>query len=161
MMHRVGIGFDAHKFMVGRRLMLGGIEITHSVGLHGHSDADVLLHALTDALLGAAGLGDIGMHFPDTDAQWKDASSSVFVQKALEEIYQLGWKVSNIDLTLIAQEPKFGPHRGQIRSSIATLLDLPEELINVKAKTTDHMGFTGRGEGIAAQAIVLLESDAS
>lgn len=161
MSYRVGIGFDAHKFMVGRKLMLGGFEIPHSVGLHGHSDADVLLHALTDALLGAAGLGDIGMHFPDSDPQWKDASSGVFVQQALQEVYQLGWKVSNMDLTLIAQEPKFGPYRNEIRSSIATLLELPEEIINLKAKTTDHMGFTGRGEGIAAQAIVLLESDAS
>jgi 2-C-methyl-D-erythritol 2,4-cyclodiphosphate synthase len=161
MMYRVGIGFDAHKFMVGRKLMLGGVEIGHPVGLHGHSDADVLLHALTDALLGAAGLGDIGMHFPDSDPQWKDASSGVFVQQTLQEIYQLGWKVSNVDLTIIAQEPKFGPYRRQIRSSIATLLELPEEFINLKAKTTDHLGFTGRGEGIAAQAIVLLESDAS
>ena len=160
MKHRVGIGFDAHKFMVGRKLILGGVEIAHSLGLHGHSDADVLLHALTDAILGAAGLGDIGMHFPDSDPRWKDASSAIFVQTALQEIYQLGWTVSNIDLTIIAQEPKVGPHREEIRRSVATLLELPDELVNLKAKTTDHLGFTGRGEGIAAQAIVLLESDA-
>jgi 2-C-methyl-D-erythritol 2,4-cyclodiphosphate synthase len=159
MKYRVGIGFDAHKFMVGRRLLLGGVEIAHSVGLHGHSDADVLLHALTDALLGAAGLGDIGMHFPDSDPQWKDASSAIFVQSALQEIYQLGWSVSNIDLTIIAQEPKIGPHREEIRAGVSTILDIPEELINLKAKTTDHLGFTGRAEGIAAQAVVLLESD--
>jgi 2-C-methyl-D-erythritol 2,4-cyclodiphosphate synthase len=160
-MHRVGIGFDAHKFMVGRKLLLGGVEISDSIGLHGHSDADVLLHALTDALFGAAGLGDIGSHFPDSDPQWKDAASSIFVKKALEEIYQLGWKVSNIDLTIMAQDPKINPYRADIRSSISTLLELPEEFINVKAKTTDHMGFIGRGEGIAAQAIVLLEKDAA
>jgi 2-C-methyl-D-erythritol 2,4-cyclodiphosphate synthase len=161
MRYRTGIGFDAHKFMVGRKLFLGGLEILHSVGLHGHSDADVLLHALTDALLGAAGLGDIGMHFPDSDPQWKDASSRIFVQSALKEIYTLGWSVCNIDLIIIAQEPKIDSHRSKIRSSVATLLELPEECVNLKAKTTDHLGFTGRGEGIAAQAIVLLESDAS
>ncbi len=161
MRYRVGIGFDAHKFMVGRRLFLGGLEISHSVGLHGHSDADVVLHALTDALLGAAGLGDIGMHFPDSDPQWKDASSKIFVQATLQEIYKLGWSVSNIDLTIIAQEPKINPYREAIRTSVSTLLELPEDLVNLKAKTTDHLGFTGRGEGIAAQAIVLLETDAA
>ena len=159
MKYRVGIGFDAHKFMVGRRLLLGGVEIAHHVGLHGHSDADVLLHALTDALLGAAGLGDIGIHFPDSDPRWKDASSTIFVQAALHEVYQLGWSIGNIDLTIIAQEPKIGPHREEIRTSVSTILEIPEDLINLKAKTTDHLGFTGRGEGIAAQAIVLLESD--
>jgi 2-C-methyl-D-erythritol 2,4-cyclodiphosphate synthase len=146
--------------MVGRKLFLGGVEIAHSVGLHGHSDADVLLHALTDALLGAAGLGDIGMHFPDSDPQWKDASSRIFVQAALKEIYNLGWSVSNIDLIIIAQEPKIDSHRREIRAGVSTLLELPEEYVNLKAKTTDHLGFTGRGEGIAAQAIVLLETDA-
>lgn len=160
MRYRIGIGFDAHKFMVGRKLFLGGVEIAHSVGLHGHSDADVLLHALTDALLGAAGLGDIGMHFPDSDPQWKDASSRIFVQAALKEIYNLGWSVSNIDLIIIAQEPKIDSHRAEIRAGVSTLLELPEEYVNLKAKTTDHLGFTGRGEGIAAQAIVLLETDA-
>jgi 2-C-methyl-D-erythritol 2,4-cyclodiphosphate synthase len=161
MRYRTGIGFDAHKFMVGRKLYLGGLEIPHSVGLHGHSDADVLLHALTDALLGAAGLGDIGMHFPDSDPQWKDASSQIFVQSALKEIYSLGWSVCNIDLIIIAQEPKIDSHRSAIRASVATLLELPEDCVNLKAKTTDHLGFTGRGEGIAAQAIVLLQTDAS
>jgi 2-C-methyl-D-erythritol 2,4-cyclodiphosphate synthase len=160
MRYRIGIGFDAHKFMVGRKLYLGGLEIAHSVGLHGHSDADVLLHALTDALLGAAGLGDIGMHFPDSDPRWKDANSRIFVQSALDEIYKLGWSVSNIDLIIIAQEPKIDSHRADIRASVSTLLELPEECVNLKAKTTDHLGFTGRGEGIAAQAIVLLETDA-
>ena len=160
MRYRVGIGFDAHKFMVGRKLYLGGLEIEHPVGLHGHSDADVLLHALTDALLGAAGLGDIGMHFPDSDPRWKDAGSRIFVQAALDEIYKLGWTVSNIDLIIIAQEPKIDSHRAEIRNSVSSLLELPEECVNLKAKTTDHLGFTGRGEGIAAQAIVLLETDA-
>jgi 2-C-methyl-D-erythritol 2,4-cyclodiphosphate synthase len=161
MRYRIGIGFDAHKFMVGRKLFLGGVEISHPVGLHGHSDADVLLHALTDALLGAAGLGDIGMHFPDSDPRWKDASSTIFVHSALEEIYQLGWKISNIDLTIIAQEPKIGPHRRKILENVCVLLELPKEVVNLKAKTTDHLGFTGRGEGIAAQAVVLLENDAT
>ena len=160
-MYRVGIGFDSHRLVEGRKLLLGGLQISYSKGLQGHSDADVLLHALTDALLGAAGLGDIGMHFPDSDPQWKDASSKIFVQKAMEDLHQGHWRVANVDLLLIAQEPKLAPYRSQIISSLSTLLEVPVSAVNLKATTTDHMGFIGRGEGIAAQAVVLLQKHES
>ena len=156
-MNRVGIGFDAHQLIEGRKLLLGAVEIPYSKGLQGHSDADVLLHALTDALLGAAGLGDIGMHFPDSAPQWKNAASTVFVRKALEDVRQKGWEIENVDLTLIAQQPRIGAYREKIRRSIATILEIRRSQVNLKATTTDHMGFTGRGEGIAAQAVVLLQ----
>jgi 2-C-methyl-D-erythritol 2,4-cyclodiphosphate synthase len=156
-MTRVGMGFDAHRFGVGRALMLGGIEIAGARGLQGHSDADVLLHALTDALLGAAALGDLGAHFPDTDPKWKGASSRVFVETAASKLRDLGWTIANVDLTLIAQVPKIAPHREAIRSSVAQILGLAPELVSLKATTTDHMGFIGREEGIAAQAAVLIE----
>jgi len=129
--------------------------------LQGHSDADVLLHALTDALLGAAGLGDIGLHFPDSDPQWKDAASELFVRKTLEDLRKERWRIVNVDLLVIAQEPRLSTYREQIRSSVSTLLALSQEQVNLKATTTDHMGFIGRGEGIAAQAVVLLQKDES
>jgi 2-C-methyl-D-erythritol 2,4-cyclodiphosphate synthase len=154
-MFHVGIGFDAHRFSKGRKLILGGVEIPYARGLAGHSDADVLLHALADALLGAAGLGDLGKHFPDSDAAWKNAPSTVFIEKILIKIR--GWSVVNADLTIIAQVPKIEPYRDAIRKSVARTLNCRQSLINLKATTTDSMGFIGRKEGIAAQAIVLLK----
>ncbi|HET6266665.1 MAG TPA: 2-C-methyl-D-erythritol 2,4-cyclodiphosphate synthase [Acidobacteriota bacterium] len=153
---RIGIGFDAHRFADNRKLMLGGVEISHARGLRGHSDADVLLHALCDALLGAAGLDDLGSHFPDTENRWKDAPSSLFVNRILGMIHKRGWIVANADLTLIAQAPRLGRHRITIRRAVAKLLKVDEQNVNIKATTTDHLGFTGREEGIAAQAVVLL-----
>lgn len=155
-MIRAGIGFDAHRFGDGRKLMLGGVEIPHARGLRGHSDADVLLHALADALLGAAGMDDIGTHFPDSDEAWKDAASSLFVQRIMAMLKRKHWVVQNVDLTLLAEAPKIAPYRAAIRDSVAHLLKVSRDAVNVKASTTDHMGFVGRGEGIAAQAIVLL-----
>jgi 2-C-methyl-D-erythritol 2,4-cyclodiphosphate synthase len=151
------MGFDAHRFEAGRRLVLGGIEIESPRGLYGHSDADVLLHALADALLGAAALGDLGVHFPDTDPQWKGAESIVFIERILEMLSQDGWSIVNVDLTLIAQTPKIQPYRERIRESIAKALMMDLNAVSVKATTTDGMGFTGREEGIAAQAIALLQ----
>ena len=155
-MIRTGTGFDAHRFGEGRRLMLGGLEIPGARGLQGHSDADVLLHALTDALLGAAALGDIGMHFPDSDPKWKGAASRVFVERACAMLAEAGWGIANADLTLIAQAPKIQPHRESIRGSIAAILGVDVKRVSLKATTTDHMGFIGREEGIAAQALVTL-----
>ena len=159
MTYRIGSGFDAHRFASGRKLFLGGIEIPHDSGLGGHSDADVLLHALTDALLGAAALGDIGQHFPDSDSKWKNASSKVFVESAMQMLREKSYRVANVDLTVLAESPKLHKHRLNIRRSIAALLQIPEDCVNLKATTTDEMGFIGRNEGIAAQAIVLLERD--
>lgn len=155
-MMRVGIGFDAHRFADGRRLVLGGVEIAHAKGLRGHSDADVVLHALADALLGAAGLDDIGSHFPDSDPAWKDASSSLFIKRIMTMLKRRHLVVQNVDLTVIAEAPKVSPHRAAIRDSVARLLKASKDAVNVKATTTDHMGFLGREEGIAAQAVVLL-----
>ena len=154
-MFRVGIGFDAHHFAKRRRLLLGGVEIPYSFGLQGHSDADVLLHALGDALLGAAGLGDLGTHFPDSDPKWKNAHSSVLIKKILTKLKR--WTLVNADLTVLAEVPKIAPHRVRIRRSVAKILGVPEKRINLKATSTDHMGFIGRKEGIAAQAVVLLK----
>jgi len=158
-MYRVGTGFDAHRFAEDRKLVLGGVVVEHGRGLLGHSDADALLHALADAMLGAAGWGDLGSHFPDSDPEWKDASSTIFVRKIHNDLRADGWSLVNADLTVIAQEPKIAPYREAIRSSIATLLEVPVDRISVKATTTDRMGFLGRGEGIAAQAVVLLKRD--
>lgn len=157
MMIRTGMGFDAHRFGEGRRLMLGGVEIPGGRGLQGHSDADVLLHALTDALLGAAALGDLGMHFPDSDPKWKGAASRTFVERACAMLEQEGWGIANVDLTLIAQVPKIQPHRESIRRSIASILDVAEDQVSLKATTTDHLGFIGREEGIAAHALVTIQ----
>ncbi|MDG5751234.1 bifunctional 2-C-methyl-D-erythritol 4-phosphate cytidylyltransferase/2-C-methyl-D-erythritol 2,4-cyclodiphosphate synthase [Qipengyuania sp. XHP0211] len=150
---RTGMGFDVHKLAVGEELWLGGIQIEHDKGLAGHSDADVALHAIVDALLGAIGDGDIGTHFPPSDPQWKGASSDRFLVQAAKLVAEAGYNLSNIDLTIICEAPKIGPHRPAMRQRIAELLGVDIERISVKATTTERLGFTGRGEGIAAQAI--------
>ena len=153
---RIGQGYDIHALVPGRKLILGGVQIPYEKGLLGHSDADVLLHAITDALLGAAGLGDIGQHFPDTDATYKGADSVVLLQKAYQHVKQLGWHLANVDCTIIAQAPKLAPHRSDIRSSIAKALGVPESQVNVKAKTAEKMGPVGEGLSIEARAVVLI-----
>ncbi len=153
---RIGSGFDVHAFGVGNSIMLGGVRIAHTRGIVAHSDGDVVLHALCDALLGAAGLGDIGMHFPDTDPVWKGAESRRFVAAVLEMLTVRKWKVGNVDVTLLAEAPKVSPHRLEIRRSLAQMLGVTENQVNIKATTTEHLGFIGRQEGIAAQAVVLL-----
>jgi 2-C-methyl-D-erythritol 2,4-cyclodiphosphate synthase len=154
---RVGSGFDVHAFGPGDAVMLGGVRVPHSRGVLAHSDGDVLLHALVDALLGAAGLGDIGQHFPDSDPQWKGADSARFVAGALALLAERGQKVVNADLTLLAEEPRIARWRAQIRGRIAQQLALPESAVNLKATTTEHLGFIGRGEGLAAMAVVLID----
>ena len=154
---RVGSGFDVHAFGPGDAVMLGGVRVPHSRGVVAHSDGDVLLHALVDALLGAAGLGDIGQHFPDSDPRWKGANSARFVAGALSLLAEHGQKVVNADLTLLAEEPRIGRWRDQIRRSVAEQLALPESAVNLKATTTEHLGFIGRGEGLAAMAVVLID----
>lgn len=154
---RVGQGFDAHAFASGRRLMLGGIEIPHPRGLAGHSDADALLHAIIDAMLGAAALGDIGGMFPSSDARWKDARSLDLLAVARGRVRDAGYAVANVDATVVAQEPRLAPHVEAMRQAIAGALELDISLVSVKATTSDGLGFTGRGDGIAAFAAVLLE----
>jgi 2-C-methyl-D-erythritol 2,4-cyclodiphosphate synthase len=153
---RVGSGFDVHAFGPGDFVMLGGVRVPHTQGVIAHSDGDVLLHALCDALLGAAGLGDIGQHFRDDDPRWRGADSREFVRSVLEMLRTGGWRVGNADLTLLAEAPRLARFRQQIRDSIAQLLQVPPECVNVKATTTERLGFLGRREGIAAQAVVLL-----
>ncbi len=153
---RVGEGWDTHALVEGRPLMLGGLQIPFEKGLLGHSDADVLLHAITDALLGAAGLGDIGQHFPDTDATYKGADSAKLLKTAYEHVKQLGWQLGNVDCTIVAQAPKLAPHRSDIRSSIAKALGLAESQVNVKAKTAEKMGPVGEGLSMEARAVVLI-----
>ena len=153
---RVGQGFDVHRFAADRKLVIGGVEIPHHVGLLGHSDADVLLHAICDALLGAAGLGDIGRHFSDQDATYKDIDSRVLLRAVKDKLHARGFSVVNIDGTIIAQAPRMAPHIGTMIANIANDLNISEEVVNVKATTTEKLGFTGREEGIAAQAICLL-----
>ncbi len=153
---RVGQGYDVHQLVEGRDLILGGINIPFEKGLLGHSDADALLHAITDALLGAAGLGDIGSHFPDTAAEFKDADSRVLLREAYQSVQELGWKVVNIDTTVIAQKPKLAPHIPAMRANIAADLGLPENCVNIKGKTNEKLGYLGRMEAIEAQAAVLL-----
>lgn len=153
---RVGIGHDTHRLVGGRPLILGGVRIEHDHGLSGHSDADVVLHAITDALLGAAGLGDIGEAFPDTDPRWRDADSSLFVRSAMERLDKLGFRPVNLDVIIFAQEPKLGPIKEQMRGRLADLLGLPREAVNVKAKTGESVGHIGRREAIACQAVVLI-----
>jgi 2-C-methyl-D-erythritol 2,4-cyclodiphosphate synthase len=153
---RVGIGHDTHRLAEGRPLILGGVRIEHPRGLLGHSDADVVLHAVTDALLGAAGLGDIGDAFPDTDPAYQDADSRLFLQATLTRLNQSGWRVVNIDVTIFAQEPKLGPVKGRIRERLAELVALPVEAVNVKAKTGEKVGHIGRAEAIGCQAAVLI-----
>ena len=153
---RVGQGYDVHQLVEGRDLILGGINIPFEKGLLGHSDADALLHAITDALLGAAGLGDIGSHFPDTAAEFKDADSRVLLREAYQSVQKLGWKVVNVDTTVIAQKPKLAPHIPAMRANIAADLGLPENCVNIKGKTNEKLGYLGRMEAIEAQAAVLL-----
>lgn len=157
-MQRIGFGFDAHRFSSETRLALGGVEIPFELGLKGHSDADVLTHAICDALLGAAAEGDIGTHFPDKDPKWKGASSLTFLKEVLSLLGSKGYSVVNIDTVIVCEKPRISPHVAEIRSSLAEAAGLPEGVISVKATTTDGMGFTGRGEGIASYATVLLES---
>ncbi len=154
---RVGQGIDVHPFDPTRPLILGGVRISETGGLSGHSDADAVLHAITDALLGAAGAGDIGHYFPSTDERWRNADSARFVHEALRIIEEMDARIANVDVTIIAQQPKLAPHREAMVASIARLLQLPEGHVNVKATTTDHLGFIGRAEGICAMAIVLVE----
>lgn len=156
---RVGIGHDTHRLVEGRPLMLGGVRIEHPRGLAGHSDADVVLHAVADALLGAAGLGDIGEHFPDTDPRWQGLDSSRLLRDVVSLVGREGWQVVNCDLTIHAQEPKLGPHKSAMRTTVARLLEVDPAAVNVKAKTGEHVGPVGRGEAIACEAVVLLERD--
>jgi 2-C-methyl-D-erythritol 2,4-cyclodiphosphate synthase len=155
-MSLVGIGYDSHRLAADRRLVLGGVEIPHHRGLEGHSDADVLAHAITDALLGAAGLGDIGQHFPDTDERWRDADSIELLKGALEMVRAQALEPINVDCTVLMEEPKLSPHRFAIRARLAQALGLPEQRVNVKASTGEKIGFVGRGEGVAALAVVSL-----
>ena len=154
---RIGHGYDVHRLVEGRELILGGVKIPHSVGLLGHSDADVLLHAVSDALLGAAGLGDIGKHFPDTDPQYKGADSLELLRIVGEKVTQAGYHISNIDVTMIAQAPKLRPHIETMESNIARVLGLDASRVNVKATTEERLGFTGSMEGMACHAVCLLE----
>jgi len=154
---RVGFGIDVHAFGPGDTVVLGGVRIPHNRGVVAHSDGDVLLHALVDALLGAAALGDIGEHFPDSDPRWRDVASQQFVSAALEMLARRSWRVVNVDLTLLAQQPRLAPWREQIRHAIAKLLAIPLADVNVKATTTEHLGFLGRNEGLAAMATVLID----
>jgi 2-C-methyl-D-erythritol 2,4-cyclodiphosphate synthase len=153
---RVGTGFDVHQLVTGRALIIGGVTIPYERGLLGHSDADVLLHAIADALLGAAALGDIGKHFPDTDPAHRGADSRGLLRTVVQRVREAGWTVGNIDATIIAQAPKMAPHIAQMRSNIAVDCDVELDCVSVKATTTEQLGFTGRGEGIAAQASALL-----
>jgi 2-C-methyl-D-erythritol 2,4-cyclodiphosphate synthase len=154
---RIGSGHDTHRLVEGRPLILGGVRIDHPRGLAGHSDADAVLHAVTDALLGAAGLGDIGDAYPDTDPQWKDADSSVFLAETVCYLSLSGWRVVNLDVTIFAQEPKLGPVKSAIRDSLANMLGLPADAVNVKAKTGEKVGHIGRGEAIGCHAVALIE----
>ncbi|WP_066301614.1 2-C-methyl-D-erythritol 2,4-cyclodiphosphate synthase [Bacillus sp. FJAT-29937] len=156
-MFRIGQGFDVHQLTEGRPLILGGIEIPYEKGLLGHSDADVLLHTVADACLGAIGEGDIGRHFPDTDPEFKDADSAKLLEHVWNLVKEKGYELVNADCTIMAQKPKMAPHIGQMRERIAELLETSVENINVKATTTEKLGFVGRGEGIASQVAVLLQ----
>jgi 2-C-methyl-D-erythritol 2,4-cyclodiphosphate synthase len=152
-MVRVGIGYDVHPLVAGRRCVLGGVEIPHEKGLAGHSDADVLMHAICDAILGALGLGDIGQFFPNTDPRWKDAPSRIFLAEAARQVAARGGRIINIDATLIAQAPKVGPHVAAMKTNLAAALGMASEAIGIKATTNEGLGFIGRGEGIAAMAV--------
>jgi len=153
---RIGEGWDVHALVPGRKLILGGVEIPHTLGLLGHSDADVLLHAITDAVLGAAGLGDIGRHFPDTDAQFKGADSSLLLAEAMRRVREKGWALVNVDSTIVAQAPKLAPHMAVIKDSVARALGVQPDQVNVKAKTAEKLGPVGMGQSMEARAVVLL-----
>lgn len=153
---RVGFGFDVHEFEVGRSLVLGGVEIPHHAGLKGHSDADAVIHAVMDALLGAAGLGDIGQHFPDSNPQYKDIDSRKLLRIVNELIIEKGWSVSNVDVTVVAQAPKIQPHSLAMKINIGSDLNISDSQVNIKATTTESLGFVGREEGIAVWAVAAL-----
>ena len=153
---RVGQGYDVHALTPGRKLILGGVHIPHPQGLLGHSDADALLHAITDAVLGAAGMGDIGRMFPDSDAQWEGADSRRLLRGAVAAVNAAGWQVGNIDATIIAQAPRIAPHVAAMCANIAADLGVAVDAVNIKGKTTERLGYSGRGEGIAAEAVALL-----
>lgn len=154
---RVGMGYDVHKLVPGRNLWLGGIRIDHALGLLGHSDADVLIHAICDALLGAANLRDIGYHFPDTSASFEGIDSKILLERTVALLAEKGWRVGNIDATVCAERPKLNPHIERMKACLAPLLGVGTEEVSVKATTTEHLGFTGREEGISAYAVVLIE----
>lgn len=156
---RIGQGFDVHRIRSGRPLVLCGEILPSEIGLEGHSDADVVLHAATDAILGAAGAGDIGQHFPPSDPQWKDADSKVFLDFALHAAAEQGLRAVNCDVTLIGERPRIGPHRDRLRRALATLLHLEPQNTNIKATTTEGLGWTGRGEGLACMVVVLMAKD--
>lgn len=157
---RVGQGFDAHAFAEGDHLMLAGVRIPHERGVAAHSDGDVAIHALCDAILGALALGDIGRHFPPSDAQWRGADSRHFLRHCVALIQARGWQVGNADLTIVCEQPRIGPHAGTMRAILATDLDIASDAVSIKATTTERMGFCGRGEGVAALAVVLLQQRA-
>ena len=159
-MMRIGHGFDVHRLVPERRLVLGGVEIPHTYGLLGHSDADVLLHAVSDAILGALGLGDIGRHFPDTDPKYKDISSMLLLEQVVGLAATHGFRVNNLDTTIVAQRPKLARYVDQMVANLAKVCQVPGGSVNVKATTTEELGFTGRGEGISAHAVILMTTDA-
>ena len=156
-MNHVGIGYDVHQLVEGRKLTLGGVEIPHRKGLDGHSDADALMHAICDAVLGAVGEGDIGHFFPNTDPRWKGASSRIFLEEAAKQVARRGGRIVNIDATIIAQQPKIAPHIAAMKTRIAGALGIPEAKVGLKATTNEHLGFVGREEGIAAMAVASVE----
>ena len=157
-MYRIGNGYDVHRLVDGRKLILGGVEIAHSLGLDGHSDADVLCHALCDSLLGASGAGDLGKYFPDRDKKWKDISSLVLLEKSNNLVTERGYKIANIDTTIVAQQPKLSPYIESMITNIAESLKINPNQVNIKATTTECLGFAGREEGIAAYAVALLQT---
>ena len=159
-MTRIGIGYDVHRLVEGRPLWLGGILIPHTLGLDGHSDADVLIHAICDALLGAATLGDIGQHFPDNDNQYKNIDSKILLRRCAELIREHGYRINNIDSIVCAQRPKLAPHIDAMRTTLSEVLQLPKDSVSVKATTTERLGFEGREEGISAHAAVIIENNA-
>ena len=156
-MNRVGIGYDVHRLKEGRPLVLGGVEIPHKNGLDGHSDADVLMHAICDAVLGAIGEGDIGQFFPNTDPQWRDAPSKIFLEEAARQVAKRNGKLVNVDSMLIAEEPKIGPHINTMKTNIAAALGIPANSVGIKATTNEILGFVGRGEGMAAHAVASVD----
>ena len=157
-MYRIGNGYDVHRLIKGRKLILGGVDIPHGLGLDGYSDADVLCHALCDSLLGASGAGDLGKYFPDTDNKWKGVSSLVLLEKSGELVAKRGFQISNIDTTIVAQQPKIAPHIESMTTNISETLKIDPTQINIKATTTERLGFAGREEGIAAYAVALLQT---
>lgn len=157
-MYKIGYGFDAHRFSEDSKLIIGGVEIPFDMGLAGHSDADVLSHAICDALLGALGEGDIGTHFPDSDPRYKGMSSLLFLEETNKLLRDRGFEIENLDSVIVCEKPKIAPHISEIKDTLANTLETPSDAIGVKATTTDQMGFTGRGEGIAAHAVVLIKT---